>query len=302
MKHDLDEWITEAIMSETPVIIVEGHDDIQIYEKIAERMNKNFWVEAVENINGYAEGCDAVINCIKDLQPKVLEREENKKYILGIIDRDSREYREEIPVVDSLFVLKYYSFESHFVTRNNLKNLLVEMTFSTKKLIDDKTLNYIESEFKREGEQNLYYISLEALKSACISSYVSEVNYAEEPGKLFSSDYQAILLPKIYAKKDELDAFAREKGIEIKDLKKIVKGKWLLHSYCNYIWEKIRYMKDDCTSGLINVCNYCKNDNTDKCLWKPKYSIQIGPLKIKMLNFFDLEELYYIVTRLAALA
>ncbi|MBP1949360.1 DUF4435 domain-containing protein [Virgibacillus litoralis] len=302
MKHDLEEWITEAIMAETPVIIVEGHDDIQFYERLIIDMEKDAVVDAVENIEGYNEGSDGVIKCIQDLQPKFGKSDEVKKYILGIIDRDARFYRNEIPNYLGLLILEFYSFESHFITQNNLIELIQNLTYVSKRHVDVKTIGYIEDELYKKDFIDLYYISLEALRNACEVGYSGEVSYGEEAGKIYSEGYKTILLKKIYAKKNDLDEFANSKDITYGDLKKIARGKWILHVFSKYLNYKIKELKKACDSNEINKCNFCLTGVNHKCLWKVKGNFQHGHVSSMITNYVDESEIKYIKERIELLA
>ncbi|PFT36092.1 DUF4435 domain-containing protein [Bacillus cereus] len=302
MKHDLEEWITEAIMSETPVVIVEGHDDIQFYEKLVNELGKEITVDAVENIEGYDGGARGVLECIKDLQPKLKERQENIKYILGIIDRDARFYRNEIPDHLGLLILEYYSFESHFITRQNLIEAIPSLTHVSRRHVDANALTHIEEDLYNNEFKDLYYISLEALKNACQKDYVGEVSYKEEPGKIFNEPNKSVLMGKLSAKKLDLDKFAQSKNIVFGDLKKFARGKWILYIYSKYLNEKIKKMKNACSNGEITKCNFCKAGAHDKCLWKVKTNFQLGHVKVIITNYIDETEIKYIKDRIRLLA
>ena len=51
-----------------------------------------------------------------------------KKYVVGIIDRDVRQYLNNLPVKENLLVLKYYSYETHLITDTTIKSLLEQLT------------------------------------------------------------------------------------------------------------------------------------------------------------------------------
>lgn len=128
MRHDIEETVVAAMMSHEPVIIVEGQDDIKFYSNIASRIQCNVGVQAVETIEGYSEGCDQVIAAIEAVQELIAADVRLSKYVLGIIDRDSRHYMNNIPDMDNMLVLKYYSYESHLVTSKSIRRLLGIMT------------------------------------------------------------------------------------------------------------------------------------------------------------------------------
>ena len=301
MKHDLDEWLAEAIMSKTPLIIVEGRDDIQFYGVLANIANKEVWIDAIENIEGYAEGCDNVIQCITDLQERINERPQNKDFLMGIIDTDCRRYRQGIPNIKCLFVLKYYSYESHFATRNSLKKLIQLITYASPTLVNEKTLQYIESDVSKQYE-DLYYISLEALKKACICGYDAIVGYKTKMGYIFDNNNKSRILQLIYDKKNDLDAFANERSISMADIKCIAKGKWLLHVYCEAILNKILTLHIACSDNKINSCQCCNSGEYGKCLWKTKNNFQFGQVFNLLLSCIDEDEIGYITNRIKQLA
>lgn len=296
MRHDAREWVTEGIMTKTPVVFVEGHDDIQFYSELCRRIGRQITVEAVENVEGYHGGSNGVINCIMDLQELIEEKQDNVGYVLGIIDRDARFYRGEVPNLTALFILKKYSYESHFTTSYVLTQLIKNTTYAPESLINVQTLGYVEDGVKYE---ELYYASLEALKNACTPGYDALVCYDDKAPNIFNHETK---ISDILRRKSELDQFAHEKNISINDVKLIAKGKWLLYIYCKGVWDKIQSLYQLCSSGLINQCNYCRAGTPDNCLWKSKIHYQIGQLQNVILNYIDENEVEYIKERLKMLA
>ena len=283
-------------MSNTPVVFVEGHDDIQFYSKVAQLARKEITVEAVENVEGYQAGCDWVIRCISDLQDLIAEKRDNVNFVLGIIDRDVRYYRDDVPDLTGLFILKNYSFESHFVTHYVLKQLISDVTYVHGSLISTQTLGYVELGIRYE---ELYYVSLEALKNACVKDYYSLVSYEDNAGNIFNHHTK---LSEVLSKKDELDQFACDWGITREHINLVAKGKWLLHIYCEGILKQIRTLSKSCSSGLIDTCNYCCVGSFEKCLWRTKINYQLGQLQRMILNYIDENEVGYIQERLLLLA
>ena len=51
-----------------------------------------------------------------------------KKYVMGIIDRDVRQFLNNLPSKNNLLVLKYYSYETHLITDVTIKRLLEQLT------------------------------------------------------------------------------------------------------------------------------------------------------------------------------
>lgn len=304
MKHDLEEWITEAIMSNTPVVVVEGYDDIQFYEKIILDLGKEINVEAVENIEGYGEGSDNVIKFIENLQPKFEERSDNIRYILGIIDKDVRDYREELPDPKyvGLLILKYYSQESHYITRENAIDLILKLTSVSSKCLNEKIETEIVKDLTENDFNDLYYFSLEALKNACETDYESVIKYSDSADKLFAENNKPRLLQQINLKKTDLDEFAKSKNIEFKDLKYIAKGKWILNVFARYLINKIPQIQEQCgvTEGI--TCNFCSIGNNAKCMWRMKYKFSHSHIPTLISNFLIDSEISYIKDRLRRLA
>lgn len=302
LKYDLEEIVTEAIMSKTPAVIVEGRDDVKFYQRLAAEIRKNVMVYAIENIEEYSEGCNSVIKCIENLQDKIKEREDNINYILGIIDRDARYFRNEIPSnLLGLFVLKYYSYESHFVTRNNLRNLIANVTNIDFNLIDDKALDFVEADLKIDYE-NLYFMALEALKKACTTGYKASISYRRSAGALIDVSCKTVILKDIEPKKKALESFAKGFKLTKKDIKLVAKGKWLLYVFSYSVLKKIRDLNDACTCGLIPKCQFCICGNSEKCLWKLDSNYQLGHIVTFLLNFIDDTEVIYIKDRMRQLA
>ncbi|MCM0647251.1 DUF4435 domain-containing protein [Clostridium swellfunianum] len=301
MESTIEELLNEAIMSEVPFIIVEGADDISFYQMLSEHIKKDTEVIAVENIYSYSEGCDNVIKAIEDIQTILNQKESNKNYLLGIVDRDSRFYRNCIPNLTSLFILKYYSYESHLANRHGLTSILPAITSVSQKMLDGSVLEFIEKDLQADY-LNLFYFSLEALKFACDKNYRSVVRYKQKPGKIFAKDYVNILKENIFKKKTELDTFASEYSISMGDLRYIAKGKWLLHVYADRIYNNIKELSTACKDNKVTQCQYCKVGKHDKCLYKIKSNFQLGQIISMLLSEYDENEVKYIKERISLLA
>lgn len=125
---EVDELLNEAIMSSTPVVIVEGYDDISIYQNLADSVRNDIEVYASENIprvskryfsllnslswsnvkpshihffsfsyqlkrlkktkNG-KEGCDGVVNCILEI-----------KYLADTLNEDIEYEKHILGIID----------------------------------------------------------------------------------------------------------------------------------------------------------------------------------------------------------
>ncbi len=215
MKYDLYELLGVAILTNTPFVLVEGKDDPQIYERIAKKANKQIDIYPINTIEEYASGCDNVIDALNILQPKFDEREDNENKILGIIDRDVRPYRNLEPdeidyrILKGLFVLKYYSIETYFATKNNLKKVIKKLTYATQDILTDEIIMKVEEGFNYIHNE-LYLISLEALKNACITDYSSIVSYDDDNIK--EEGRRKYLYDRLKSKEQDLNIFVNEKN------------------------------------------------------------------------------------------
>lgn len=302
MKYDIDETVAAALMSGEPVILVEGIDDIKFYGNIAEKCNLMINVHAIETIEGYGEGCTEVLRAIEDIQDKIARDDRLQKYVLGIIDRDARYYRGELPNLKCIFVLKYYSYESHLITNVTIKKQIQMMTRVNNSMINDNIINYLLREFDKKLDR-AYYIALEALKNSCVPDYKGCVSYSCKAGNIFDRGAFNYIWSKIELKKVELEQFAYEYGITRNDIKYILKGKWWLHLWCELIVEQAKTFHLRC-GNVFTECQMCKSGKKDKCLWKQEGNFQMGQLKsfLCSIDAIDLEEIRYVYERLKLLA
>ena len=290
LQYDLFDIVAVAIMSD-PVVIVEGKDDYQIYQNLSQLLKKQIDVYQVNQFENYAEGCKGVIDCIEILQPKFDEREDIIKKILGIIDRDSRPYRNEIPShLKGLFITRYYSIETYFANNSTLSRVINKITYTTNKDIREDVLQLINNEFDNFTEE-LYWISLEALKNACIKSYTGIVGYDFTEAKVTSVDSKTHILSQIIPKKEELTVFANEKNVSKEDIKLIAKGKWYLYGYA-YVSNKIfSTLKEKCRNSSIHQCSSCAVGNFNDCLFNTKRrTYKAEEIRDSLLEYFDLNE------------
>lgn len=172
---EFDELLNEAIMSETPMLVVEGIDDISVYEGICSQTGKSVEVVAVQNLKNMSEGNRGVVEFINELYE--LDFGGNiEDYVLGVIDRDSRFYRGELLEVPALFILKWYSMESHFVTKESIRIIIKQCTRTQEKLITEELIENIYTRAVN-NLMSLFYLSLECLKKACVTGYSSVASY-----------------------------------------------------------------------------------------------------------------------------
>lgn len=293
MKNDLEETVIAAFMCKQPVIIVEGQDDIKFYDNIATLNRLSIEVQAIETIDGYTEGCEQVCNAMDEIASLVQKDNRLKKYVMGIIDRDVRQYLNNVPVKDNLLVLKYYSYETHLITDMTLKRLLEQLTKIPGALITQDVVDWLTQDFANQSNE-LYYFSLEALKKMCDSTYQADITYGLDGGAVIGGGkrYRWSL---IQSKINDLDQFAVVHSISKNDLKYIAKGKWFLATWCDYLIKKVKILHSVCGIQLPQ-CNFCKAGEPNKCMWKPSSSFQVVEIESLLYTqqFIDLNEVDYI--------
>jgi Protein of unknown function (DUF4435) len=290
LKYDLFDMVSASIMNNEPLVIVEGKDDYQIYQNISNLVNSKILVYQVNEFANYEEGCTGVIKCLEVLQPKFAEREGNINKILGIIDRDARYFRGEIPQLAGLFVTKHYSIETYFATENNLRKLIIKTSFLTQNDIDNDVLDFVQTDFINSID-TLYLLSLEALKNACVRGYDSQLGYDDTPSKISATDFLRGVMPLLNAKREELNRFATSLGISISDIKLVAKGKWFIHWFVLKTYFKMKELRGACRNETITQCRSCRVGNYNDCLFKMKQdTYRIEALIDDLMTFFDTSE------------
>ncbi len=290
--YEIDELLNEAIMTSIPILIVEGIDDISIYSKLANKVPFDVEVYAVENIEGYGEGCSHVIKAIKELNRLPNSNHNLSNHILGIIDKDVRDFRGELPEVEPILVLNYYSIESHFVSKTIIKHILTLCTKANKELITDDLCELIMDEIEIKLI-DLYYFSLESLKNAIEPDYEENFSYSFSCGRIKDSNTRELVL----SKKDELDIFAVDMGVIpcLDTLKCITKGKWLIDVFSSELICSINNLKNQCKENRISSCKSCVTEAYDKCLYRIKDGFTKGAIKSLSLSNINGSEFDYIV-------
>ena len=238
MKNDLEETVIAAMMCNQPVILVEGQDDIKFYDNIATLEGLSVGVQAIENIADYSEGCEQVCNAMDEVETLIQNDNRLKKYVMGIIDRDVRQFLNNLPSKNNLLVLKYYSYETHLITDVTIKRLLEQLTKIPGSSITQEVVEWIKDEFENQSNE-LYYFSLEALKKKLDNTYQANVTYGLDGGAVIgkAKQYRWSL---IESKIDELNQFAMSHNISKSDLKYIAKGKWFLATWCDFLLKKAK--------------------------------------------------------------
>ncbi|MCZ2337944.1 MAG: DUF4435 domain-containing protein [Chitinophagales bacterium] len=294
-KYEIDEILAMAIMTKTAHVLVEGVDDVRIYEALS---SGECEVYAIESIDGYSGGCNFVKNAIQDLN-SIDSQGILDKYVVGIIDRDVGYFRNGNLNIPALFTLDQYSIESHFVNSEVLNKLLMKLTHITEKQVTPS----IPVQECIDDLDSLYYFSLEALQGAIDSSYSSVVGYADNLGR--RKDVKT--MQDIMAKSNALDQLSVSKnlGRTISKLKLFVKGKWLLKAFSEGLEKAIKDLPKKCKTKSITQCRACQFDNKSSCLFKIKDGISHKAIYSLAMDIVDNNELNYVrdmLQRIAATA
>ncbi|MGP6424592.1 MULTISPECIES: DUF4435 domain-containing protein [unclassified Pseudomonas] len=297
MLFDATELLNLAIISKRPVLVVEGIDDVPIYERLASSVGADCDVYASESLCKTREGCEGVIANIKDIR-EVADNIPVERYVLGIIDRDVRFYRGEMAVDPAIFTLEYYSIESHYVNNCSTAYLIPLATRATSKLIDESLIDSVHRSIVPELEF-LYYVSLEALRNACESEYKSAFGYK----KSIKSITNAGLHTEALKKKDELDQFANRLSLQnsMDTLLKICKGKWIFEIYGDRLYDAIKKLPGQCRESKITQCQFCANGNFDtkKCLYHTPAFTSSDILRSQAWHNTEVKSLEYIKAKLS---
>ena len=294
MKNDLEETVVAALMCKQPVIIVEGQDDIKFYDNMATLNGLSVGVQAIENIADYTQGCEQVCNAMDEIETIIQKDDRLKKYVIGIIDRDVRQYLNKLPAKDNLLVLKYYSYETHLITEITIKRILEQLTKIPGSFITQDVVRWIKEEFENQSNE-LYYFSLEALKGELDNTYQSDVTYGLGGGAVVGSA-KRYRWGLIETKIEELNQFAVSHNISKSDVKYIAKGKWFLATWCDFLIKKAKVLNSAC-GVQIPQCEYCKNGQPNKCLWRASSTFQVVEIESLLYTqqFIDLNEVNYIL-------
>lgn len=289
-KLEADELLNEAIMSETPIIIVEGIDDIQVYEQLAESTGKYAEIYASENVKGMTDGCKGVIDSIKVIREAANDMDIDN-YILGIIDADTRCYRNTIPTDSAILMLNKYSMESHFVTEQATHYVIKHLTRASNKLVTPEMAIDIHNTIK-EHLFELYLISLEALKNACCDDYEASIGYSMNLMEIKRRQLNTFDLEK----ENQLNAFAQEHGLSKSwdDLLKVCKGKWLFVEYCYQLRRYIQSLPDQCKKSSIQQCQFCLTEAFAKCLYRVKTNFDEKQIEELILSNISNGEFGYV--------
>jgi len=294
MSYDVEEIYSQSIMTKMPILIVEGVDDVPLYDRICNNRAKRASVFAVETLDGCNQGCISLISAMDRLKALPLSRFNPAHFIAGVIDKDVRDFRGELPNNDLVFVLKHYSIESHFVYPDILESLLAYSTRTTSDLRSRDLITAV-SECVNRSFETLYLASLEALKGALDSSYISDFSYSYSYGRI----RDVALVGRIKEKEADLLRFAAVQNLkfDLHSLRMMSRGKWLLSVFCEEVEKAILGLPESCKIGAIAKCQFCVAVAHEQCLYKIKDGVSGKNLKIFAMQHTDMPSFDYIRSR-----
>lgn len=290
-RFSADELLNLSIMSKVPVFIVEGWDDLPIYERLAHESDLDCEVYAPEALEDGVPGCDGVLKCIKQIRESSQEIE-IEKHILGLIDRDVRPYRNESTTDPAILTLEMYSIESHYVNVESIKWLIPKFTRATNKLFDENSCDELYLKISKEFDF-LYYVSLEALKNACTKDYKSLVGYKQSITAITKQNLHL----SVKEKKKELDEFAATHKLtySIETLLLICKGKWLADTFFDLLHKAMGDLPHLCKDSKIPQCQLCRAGSPqEKCLYKKIVSFTPDNILVEAYQNTGLQSLNYL--------
>lgn len=298
MTFAADELLNLAIMTKVPVLIVEGVDDIPIYERLSMAIKVECDVYAAATLSKGREGCRGVLDNIFEIRSSS-EGVPIERFVLGVIDRDARFYRGELDLDPAIFALNYYSIESHYISVCSVEFLIPRFTSATRKLINPEMAKIIFDSIFSEIAY-LYYVSLEALKKACDRTYESEFGYSDTIKSIINRGLHI----KIMDKKPELDAFAESLNLSLstENLLKICKGKWVGEIYSDHLYSTMIALPGNCQEEKVPQCQACRTGEPEKCLYRKTSFFSSDILMQQAFHNTDAQHLGYIKSKIKALS
>lgn len=295
LEYASDELLGLAMIMNTPIVIVEGYDDVPIYERLSAAASVDCEVYASENILRNKPGCEGVIENVGDIRDAA-DGIAIEKYILGIIDRDARFYRNAIAADPAILVLKYCSIESHFANCESIQYVIPKVTRVTAKLMAEDLHGEINAQITNRL-MFLYLVSLEALKNACEKDYDASFGY----GHTIKSIINQKLHEALEAKREGLIVFGESLGLTSSwdDLLKICKGKWLLEMFSDELYNYIKDLPELCKESKISQCQFCAKGELSKCLYKNPVFFSADIMRNHFFHNLECGELGYIKARMA---
>lgn len=286
------EILSAAIITKTPYVIVEGVDDISIYEAIAHSVDiHSFVVYSSEMIEGFTGGNAGVTQALEAISKLVISKEKTPKdYILGIIDRDANFYRGKKHNNKLILQLKFYSIESHFISKKSIELAAKQLTRTSS--IDKENIDLIYKNVEKRLF-NLFYFSLEALKNSIFENYKSIIKFSDSIEKIKNEK----IMNTLRKKERNLNSFATHFKLtsSIESLRDFVKGTWLLTVYAEELFFEIKQLESNCKNQKIKQCRMCSLlPNKKSCMYKIESGFNKNSLYSILKSFVNVPELDYI--------
>jgi len=269
----VNDLISIAKMSGTPYLIVEGVDDIPIYDKIKTSRFLNIEIYASRQFDGIEPGCRGVERVINILNETFTE-DLASQYVLGIMDKDVKDFRNEIKIIKNLLYTEYYSMETHLISNTIVLKIISNFIRSPENLIDNIIIESFWNFFHSQSS-DLYNISLDSLKNSIEQDYSNLYSYSNSYQEL-KNRAKLILLNNI---KEDLKEFESLNHLShsIEILKKISKGKWFLSFFCEVLADYIKSELNTCSlDSNRSSCSMCIIQNHDECLYKQKSDLPVN--------------------------
>ncbi|WP_024681359.1 DUF4435 domain-containing protein [Pseudomonas syringae] len=290
-----DELVNLSIMAKMALAIVEGVDDAPIYQRICNKRDIEVDVYASEMLIANQEGCEGVKTNIREIRNK-LPHFPIENYVIGIIDRDARYFRNEIPQDSAIFVLDSYSIENHYANPESVAYLVRQFT----------EVDFVDYELASEIHQSiidrisfLYYLTLEAIKNACEQNYNSLAGFSSRIRELLGRGIHV----KVLDRKKSLDELAERFGLSNSEnhIIQITKGKWLLELYYDELEKEIKKLPIRCENGQISKCKVCHVKLEKKCYYNTTSFVSWDILMKQSFMNANLSSLNYIAERISTM-
>jgi len=279
-----------------PYILVEGKDDIAFYENIIESISKDYVVKPIGRYKN-SSNCTAVIEFMQELD-EVLNRDEHRKYFLGIIDGDARKQKNKLPKDNSLlYILQYYSWESYFISEEvvakSIKNFLKTRKLCSDELVEHIYNDYIENHLLNE----LWLCGLKRLRDGDSDTYCNRDNSIDR------LDKDKYFIKELHELKNDLSEFATEKELICTDkiLLEITKGKWALDFFVKKYLQALKKLPSLCKNKKIKSCDYCNEQDFNNCLYELRANYREEHIRADIINLINLKSLTPIKERLKQL-
>lgn len=277
MKYQIEEALTAAIMTNTPLILVEGIDDIPIYEAVAKAAGlRSYQVKKADLFDcSPAGGCDGVLACVQILQNKWQERNDIGLYFIAFIDADLQPFKEkwgEIKSLKGLFVLDWYAIEAYFIAPYYIQRLLCYLT----RLPEDSTQLIAAFEQINQHwqhlQEDLFLFALDALQKELQPNPTS---ISKSSAQINSNQYP-IVVENLKNRRVELVNFGHSQNLNFSKeqiIKRCLRSKDLIIFWIKALFCAKEQRISSCNTNGLPVCENCQTtQNYTNCYYQHKYT------------------------------